>query len=61
MSASCLRPETLKAVNRVLVDFHYRLPISSVWGTGIRSSSDVNGSGSGGHQDRGVLLISDFN
>ncbi len=40
VSQWCLRPETLKAANRVLVDFHHRLPISSVWGTGIRSSSD---------------------
>lgn len=36
----CLRPETLKAANRVLVDFHHRLPVSSVWGSGVRSSSD---------------------
>jgi TnpA family transposase len=40
VSQWCLRPETLKAANRVLVDFHHRLPISSVWGTGVRSSSD---------------------
>ncbi len=40
VSQWCLRPETLKAANRVLVDFHHRLPISAVWGTGIRSSSD---------------------
>jgi hypothetical protein len=36
----CVRPETLKAAHRVLVDFHHRLPISAVWGSGIRSSSD---------------------
>jgi TnpA family transposase len=35
-----LRPETLQAANRVLVDFHHNLPVSAVWGTGIRSSSD---------------------
>jgi TnpA family transposase len=40
VSQWCLRPETLKATNRVLVDFHHRLPISAVWGTGVRSSSD---------------------
>jgi TnpA family transposase len=40
VSQWCLRPETLKAANRVLVDFHHRLPISAVWGTGLRSSSD---------------------
>lgn len=40
VSQWCLRPETLKAANRVLVDFHHRLPISSVWGSGLRSSSD---------------------
>lgn len=36
----CLRPETLKAANRVLVDFHHRLLISAVWGSGTHSSSD---------------------
>lgn len=40
VSQWCLRPETLKAANRTLVDFHHRMPISTVWGTGIRSSSD---------------------
>lgn len=40
VSQWCLRPETLKAANRALVDFHHRLPISAVWGSGIRSSSD---------------------
>jgi hypothetical protein len=40
VSQWCLRPETLKAANRVLVDYHHRLPISAVWGSGIRSSSD---------------------
>jgi hypothetical protein len=40
VSQWCLRPETLKAANRVLVDFHHRLPISAVWGSGVHSSSD---------------------
>jgi TnpA family transposase len=40
VSQWCLRAETLKAANRVLVDFHHRLTISAVWGSGIRSSSD---------------------
>ena len=40
VSQWCLRPETRKAANRLLIDFHHRLPISAVWGTGIRSSSD---------------------
>jgi hypothetical protein len=40
VSQWCLRPKTLKAANRVSVDFHHRLPISAVWRTGIRSSSD---------------------
>ena len=40
VSQWCLRPETLKAAHRVVVDFHHRPPISAVWGSGIRSSSD---------------------
>jgi TnpA family transposase len=36
----CLRPETLGRANRVLVDWHHQQALSSVWGTGIRSSSD---------------------
>ena len=36
----CLRPETLKAVNQILVDYHYHLPLSSTWGEGLTSSSD---------------------
>jgi Tn3 transposase DDE domain len=36
----CLRPETLGRANRVLVDWHHQQAISSVWGTGVRSSSD---------------------
>jgi len=40
VSQRYLRPETLKAANRVLVDFHHRLPLSAAWGQGISSSSD---------------------
>ena len=35
-----LREDTLKAANAVLVNFHHELPISSVWGSGVASSSD---------------------
>jgi len=35
-----LREETLRAANAVLVDYHNRLDLSSVWGDGTRSSSD---------------------
>lgn len=35
-----LRPETLKAANRVLVDHHHRLDLATVWGDGGASSSD---------------------
>jgi len=35
-----LRPETLRAANRVLIDYHHGLPIASVWGEGVASSSD---------------------
>jgi TnpA family transposase len=35
-----LRPETLKAANRVLVDHHHGLPLASTWGEGTASSSD---------------------
>jgi Tn3 transposase DDE domain len=35
-----LRQETLKAANKILVDFHHQLPLSSVWGEGLVSSSD---------------------
>ena len=35
-----LRPETLKAADTTLVDFHHGLELSSVWGNGMRSSSD---------------------
>jgi hypothetical protein len=34
------RDETLRAVNRVLVDYHHSLPLSSVWGYGGFSSCD---------------------
>jgi TnpA family transposase len=34
------RDETLRAANRVLVDYHHSLPLSSVWGYGGFSSSD---------------------
>ncbi len=35
-----LREETLKAANTALVDYHHQLSLSSVWGSGIVSSSD---------------------
>jgi len=35
-----LRPETLKAANRVIIDHHHRLDLASVWGAGTASSSD---------------------
>ena len=35
-----LRIDTLKAANRVLIDYHHRLPLSSAWGDGSASSSD---------------------
>jgi TnpA family transposase len=35
-----LSEETLKAANKILVDYHHGLPLASVWGTGRRSSSD---------------------
>jgi hypothetical protein len=40
MSQWCLREETLKAANTILVNFHHRLPLSTVWGDGMVSSSD---------------------
>jgi hypothetical protein len=40
MSKWFLRTDTLKAANRVLVDYHHRLPLSSAWGDGAASSSD---------------------
>jgi hypothetical protein len=35
-----LREETLRAANAVLVDYHNRLALSSVWDDRTRSSSD---------------------
>lgn len=35
-----LNEETLKAANKILVDYHHDLPMASIWGTGRRSSSD---------------------
>lgn len=35
-----LRESTIKAANRAVVDYHYHLPISQVWGDGTLSSSD---------------------
>jgi TnpA family transposase len=40
MSQWCLRADTLKAANAILVNFHHRLPLSAVWGDGSVSSSD---------------------
>jgi TnpA family transposase len=40
MSQWCLRTETLKAANAILVNAHPRLPLSAVWGDGSLSSSD---------------------
>jgi hypothetical protein len=40
MSQWCLREETLKAANAILVNDHHRLPLSAVWGDGTLSSSD---------------------
>src|SRR5215510_4514031 len=40
MSQWCLREETLKAANALLVNFHHSLPLSAVWGDGAISSSD---------------------
>jgi TnpA family transposase len=35
-----LHLDALKAANRVLVDYHHRLPLSAMWGEGLASSSD---------------------
>jgi len=40
MSQWCLREDTLKAANALLVNYHHRLPLSAVWGDGSVSSSD---------------------
>ncbi len=39
-----LREETLRAANTVLVNYHHRLPLTSVFGGGTMSSSDGSGS-----------------
>jgi len=36
-----LRDDTLRAANRVLVDYHHQLPLSAAWGDGTFSSSDA--------------------
>jgi TnpA family transposase len=36
-----LREDTFRAANRVLVNHHHSLPLSSVWGDSTRSSSDA--------------------
>ena len=36
----CLRAETLREANRILVDYHSSLPIAQAWGSGRRSGSD---------------------
>jgi TnpA family transposase len=36
-----LRDETLRAANRVLVNYHHQLPLSAAWGDGTFSSSDA--------------------
>lgn len=40
MSPGCLREDTLKTANAILVNFHHRLPLSAGWGDGTVSSSD---------------------
>jgi TnpA family transposase len=40
MSQWCLREDSLKAANALLVNYHHRLPLSAVWGDGSVSSSD---------------------
>jgi hypothetical protein len=40
MSQWCLREDTLTTANALLVNFHYRLPLSAVRGDGTVSSSD---------------------
>jgi TnpA family transposase len=35
-----LRQDTLRAANAALVNYHHRLPLASVWGEGLASSSD---------------------
>jgi hypothetical protein len=40
MSPWCLREDTLKAANAIVVNFHHRVPLSAVWGNGTVSSAD---------------------
>jgi TnpA family transposase len=40
MTTWYLREETLKAAFTALVNYHYHLPLSQLWGSGILSSSD---------------------
>jgi TnpA family transposase len=40
MSQWCLREDTLKTANAILVNTHHQLPLSAVWGDGTVSSSD---------------------
>jgi hypothetical protein len=40
LSAWCLREDTLRAANAILVNYHHSLELSSVWGHGLTSSSD---------------------
>lgn len=35
-----IRDDTLREANKVLIDYHYQLPFSRLWGGGILSSSD---------------------
>lgn len=35
-----IRDDTLKAATNTLINYHYHLPLSPLWGTGILSSSD---------------------
>ncbi|NJL52667.1 MAG: transposase [Hydrococcus sp. SU_1_0] len=35
-----VRDETLRSANNVLIDYHYDLPLSHLWGGGMLSSSD---------------------
>ncbi len=39
-----VRPETLEAANTAVVNYHHRLPLTSVFGGGTMSSSDGSGS-----------------
>lgn len=54
ITRSCLRDDSLKAANRVLVDYQKSLEASTVYGTGNRSSSDGQRFG----VNRGSLIAS---